>query len=226
MRSYVVAVVLLLTSFTCAVAQDIIVLRNGEEIECIVKVIGEEEIDYVLRNQPNGPMRRVDKQNVFSIVYANGAREYISTLDVKDKAQDSLGRLDNYTSFGIGIGLSYSGYGIRLQQRFGSDSEYALFVSMGTLESEFGFVVGGKYFVWGDVYTSVAVGPAGIIEQTHIPTGLVVDSWLVYGPIVKLGGDWHYAEEFGFGLNFGLGVAIPEFNRFDPAFDLGIFLKW
>lgn len=56
-------------------AQDIILLRDASEIEASVTEIDDESVVYRRFGDPDGPLRRVARSDVFAITYANGERE-------------------------------------------------------------------------------------------------------------------------------------------------------
>lgn len=56
-------------------AQDIIVLRNAEEIQAKVLIIGIDEITYKKWDNQDGPSYQIAKSEVFYIKYANGSKE-------------------------------------------------------------------------------------------------------------------------------------------------------
>jgi len=56
-------------------AQDIITLRNGNEIQAFVQNISEIEVKYKRSDNPNGPNYTLKKSDIFMIRYANGSRD-------------------------------------------------------------------------------------------------------------------------------------------------------
>ena len=64
--------------FFCAVnmaAQDVITLKNGEDIQSLVQEIGEVDIKYKKFDNPNGPNYTLKKSEIFMIRYANGSKD-------------------------------------------------------------------------------------------------------------------------------------------------------
>jgi hypothetical protein len=59
----------------CAYSQDILVLRNGDEVEVKVLEIKLSEIKYKKLNNLDGPIYTEEKINVFMIKYENGAKD-------------------------------------------------------------------------------------------------------------------------------------------------------
>ena len=56
-------------------AQDIITLKNGDDIQALVQEIGEVEVKYKKFDNPNGPNYVLKKAEIFMIRYANGSRD-------------------------------------------------------------------------------------------------------------------------------------------------------
>ena len=59
--------------------QDVITLKNGEDIQAIVTDIGENNIMYKKADNPNGPVYSLKKSEVFMIAYANGSKDVFTT---------------------------------------------------------------------------------------------------------------------------------------------------
>lgn len=62
-----------------AQAQDIITLRNGEDIQALVQEINDNDIKYKKFDNPNGPNYTLKKSEVFMIRYKNGSKDVFST---------------------------------------------------------------------------------------------------------------------------------------------------
>ena len=56
-------------------AQDVITLKNGDEIQALVQEIGIDEVKYKRFDNPDGPNYILRKSEVFMIRYANGSRD-------------------------------------------------------------------------------------------------------------------------------------------------------
>ena len=67
-----------------AFAQDVITLKNAEEIQAIVQEIGEVEIKYKKFENPNGPNYILKKSEIFTIKYENGSRD-VFVNEVSDR---------------------------------------------------------------------------------------------------------------------------------------------
>ena len=58
-----------------AFAQDVITLKNGDEIQALVQEVGDVEVKYKKLENPTGPNYTLKKSEVFMIKYENGSRD-------------------------------------------------------------------------------------------------------------------------------------------------------
>ena len=58
-----------------AFSQDIIVLKNGDDIQAIVQKVGIDEVEYKKFDNPNGPNYTLKKSDIFSIKFVNGSKD-------------------------------------------------------------------------------------------------------------------------------------------------------
>ena len=98
-------------------AHDIIMLKNGQEINVKVTEITLSEIKYKLFEHLDGPTRTVAKKDVFVVIYENGTREvFDSTTENKRNTNTSLsaqqGDISIGTNLKYGIGGGYRQIGI------------------------------------------------------------------------------------------------------------------
>ena len=70
-------------------SQDIITLRNGEEIKAKVKVIGDTEINYTKYSNIDGPQYTIAKEKVLFVRYENGEKE-IFNIETQETSNDVL----------------------------------------------------------------------------------------------------------------------------------------
>jgi hypothetical protein len=66
-------------SAVSAFAQDIITLKNGDDIEALIEKVGGEEIEDKTWNNQTGPVYVINKSEVFMIKYRNGSKEVFNT---------------------------------------------------------------------------------------------------------------------------------------------------
>jgi len=65
-------------------AQDIITMKNGDEIQAIVQDIGTDEMKYKRFDNPNGPTYSLKISRIVSIQYANGSKDVFAESIAKD----------------------------------------------------------------------------------------------------------------------------------------------
>ena len=81
MRTLIILFLLILTFSVHA--QDVITLRNGDEIKSKVTEITPSEIKYKQWDNLEGPTRVIEKTQVFFINYENGTREIFGTVNAQ-----------------------------------------------------------------------------------------------------------------------------------------------
>ena len=86
---------LLLTGMFSVNAQDIITLKNGDEIKAKVTEISSSEIKYKRFDNLEGPTIVIAKSEVFVIKYENGTREVINAIDGEKQTTVSKTASDN-----------------------------------------------------------------------------------------------------------------------------------
>jgi hypothetical protein len=65
--------------FNLLSAQDLIIMKNGDEVNGKIQEVGTTEIKYKKSAMPDGPMYTVLKSEVFMIKYENGTKEVFKT---------------------------------------------------------------------------------------------------------------------------------------------------
>ena len=63
-----------------ASAQDVIIRKNGDEIQAKVLAVSDSEIDYKKWSNQNGPTYTMSKDDVFMIKYIHGSSGLIGTF--------------------------------------------------------------------------------------------------------------------------------------------------
>ena len=74
-------------------AQDVLVLLNGDEIQCKVYEVGLEVIRIKRADNPGGPYYSIGKIDAFMIKYENGTKEVFSE-NFNSYVTNNLGRVD------------------------------------------------------------------------------------------------------------------------------------
>jgi len=62
-------------------AQDVIILKNGDEIQSVVSEIGLDAIKYKRFDNPEGPVYTLEKSKIFMIKYANGTKDVFGSQE-------------------------------------------------------------------------------------------------------------------------------------------------
>lgn len=75
LRINLLGIGLMLFSITATFAQDIITLKNGDDIKGLVQEIGETDIKYKKYENPKGPNYTLKKSEILMIRYANGTKD-------------------------------------------------------------------------------------------------------------------------------------------------------
>jgi len=88
--------------------KDIIVRRNGEEIESKVIEITPAEIKYKKLDNLDGPLFTINKSDVFMIMYANGTKDIFNQPDKTINAENE--NTDMYVQGKIDAVEYYKGY--------------------------------------------------------------------------------------------------------------------
>jgi hypothetical protein len=79
MKKVLTFIIALVGSATMSLAQDIITLKNGEEVKALVQEVGATEIKYKKFENATGPTYVLQKAEIFMIKYANGERDVFTT---------------------------------------------------------------------------------------------------------------------------------------------------
>lgn len=82
-------------SFINAYSQDILVKKNGDEIEVKVSKISDDEIEYKRWSNPDGPSYVVSKSKVFMIKYMNGDKDVFNETSVAAPTRPSVSEDSN-----------------------------------------------------------------------------------------------------------------------------------
>ncbi len=64
-----------------AAAQDVLLLRDAQEIRCRVEEVGERSVAYRSWGEDSGPLRRIGREKLVCITYANGEKEAFADSD-------------------------------------------------------------------------------------------------------------------------------------------------
>ena len=214
---------LMMLSFFIVKTQDLIELKSGEEIKAKIIEITETLIKYKEFEFQTGPIRNIEISKVFMIIYENGKREKFTietpetpketpkeTTEEPKKEKDPETIPEKYSEFSIsgGLGTSYGGIGLRLQQRWGYEKGVGLSGSFGLA----GFDLGFKMFAFKNSYIGIEMGALSIDEYYN----------RIYGIAIIGGGEYKFGKKKNIGINFSAGIGFPEGYSIYFAWELGL----
>jgi hypothetical protein len=210
----------LLLLFLCAFvmqmnAQDVIIKKNGEEINSKVLEISSSEIKYKRADYMDGPTYTIFRTEVFMIKYANGKKEMISNADVPYssdiKVEKKFEGFKYCISAGYGIGVGSHvwlyGYG---NNGYNSDASDGPLVGPfylkfeGRISDEWGIGINLAYLEkdWDYEYSQYYMYPYTTTYTEHY-------HYTSFSGLIRA--NWHFSESdkidpyFGFGLGFRNG---------------------
>ena len=86
-------------------AQDILVLRSGDEIQAKINEVGISEIKYKKFDNQSGPTYTILKSEVFMIKYQNGSKDVFDVAGSKEVSQSASKEKSSYKALGIKNGF-------------------------------------------------------------------------------------------------------------------------
>ncbi|MDZ4844082.1 MAG: hypothetical protein SH857_00885 [Chitinophagales bacterium] len=107
MKNSVVLFAIFLTCSIAASAQDVIIFRNGNEMQAKVSEVGTSEIKYQRFDNLSGPVYTINKKDVFMIKYENGTKDIITDLSSTNTSGDKKVMGTDYRSPGLAFLFSF-----------------------------------------------------------------------------------------------------------------------
>lgn len=71
----IIVLVIMMIGVNFGVAQDVITLKNGTDINALVQEVGDIEVKYKKFDNPNGPNYTLKKTEILIIRYTNGSKD-------------------------------------------------------------------------------------------------------------------------------------------------------
>jgi hypothetical protein len=222
-------------------SQDIITLRNGDQIKAKVIEVSIETIKYKDFDFQDGPLRNLKVSEVLVINYQNGQKDVFTQPKapiIEEKARPEVPKKvykGNYFMIGTGYGISYGGLGVRLQGRFGGAVGMGIHAGVGYFPGYSVLVGGGlKFFPFRGLYIDTQFGMTGYETYSEIWSGSYNSSYsdenALYGPTLMIGIDQVWGRRVGIGFNAALGASYninSEYdNNFFPEIDLGFLIRF
>jgi len=91
---FMLTVVILFGINNMAYSQDLILLKNGEEIKAVVNEVALDVIKYKKFENPDGPTYSIEKKSVFMITYKNGSKDIFSEQQTEIKPEQKQDELN------------------------------------------------------------------------------------------------------------------------------------
>ena len=94
----ILTIAALFSSICCALAQDIIILKDSKRIDAKIEEVSEETVKYKKWSNQEGPSFVINKSRLSVIVYANGEVEVVNsdaTIVQNDNSYANIEREDN-----------------------------------------------------------------------------------------------------------------------------------
>lgn len=88
MKKQIILTMLSLSALNLA-AQDIIVMKNGDEVEAKVTKVGTTEVEYHKWSNQDGPVYSVAKSDVFMVKYKNGEKDVFDNVSNSDDKEQT-----------------------------------------------------------------------------------------------------------------------------------------
>jgi len=103
----VVAIAICLAGSATMFAQDVITLKNGDDIKAIVQEIGTDEVKYKKFDNPNGPNYTLKKAEILIIRYENGSKDVFSeiTTNTQSDKQQKTTDISTHTELSFTSGM-------------------------------------------------------------------------------------------------------------------------
>jgi hypothetical protein len=205
-------------------AQDIIIKKNGDEINAKVLEAGTTEIKYKRFDNIDGPVYTIDKSDVFMIKYADGTKTIITQMDspgtsgqAKEMSNEKriFQKQKSYLSAAYGFG-TFLGWGnwdyyngeqytssttgpVYVKYEYGVTEDFGIGINLAYLEYKYSY----KYNSW---YNGTQV----YFTET--------DTYTSFSGLLRA--NWHFGQSekidpyYGFGLGYRTGTI--KYTSDDP----------
>ena len=193
----ILLLVAFVVAFGTAKAQDVIVLRNAEEIEAKVEAITPNQVTYKRWNNLEGPTYTINKTQVFYIKYKNGEKDVITSANSSATPITFSGYAN--------VGAIFDGYG--------AGPTFDITAGMKIYDYFYAGIATGFHSY---------LEPYEILFAAYIPIGVNLKGYLTknrkVNPYINctLGGFIGIGEEFaginGFHCQVGMGIYFKRFT--------------
>lgn len=226
----------------CLKSQDVIVKKDGTEIQAKVLELTTNVIKYKEYDFQDGPTRNIPMTEVFMIIYSNGKREVISPSIEAEKegpsyydpdsnspgassrtqAQNTTNyrRYGGFSSLSVGYGTSYGGTGLKFQYVTRGDQDdfrVGIHGGVGYLignPSGFLYSAGVNFFLYDYLFLNLQFGAFGKWEfSANNGFQSFYDSGTIFGPTFQLGYDIFFTDNFGLNIASGISIGIDDYSQ-------------
>ncbi len=171
-------ITLLLTLVLCItqtiVAQDIIVTRNSERIDCKVEKVEETAIEYKRTDNPDGPVFVIPTSKIASILYANGTVQVFEQTTTEPTTQQKPLRNPNIVLYRYeGSIWSHNGGKPENLRELLGEANYKEYLNANLNYSKGGVAI---TFGWIDAIVGLGLIYLGVTEQQ---TGLLIGGYVL-----------------------------------------------
>jgi hypothetical protein len=218
MRKVIIAILALLLKTGTGFSQDVIIMRNADEISAKVLEVTDDKVRYKKFTNLDGPVYSISQSEIFMIKYENGEKDVFTVSPTKSAGIDNQGDFKtrgftNITEFCFGIGTG----------EFDEDFAYGLHTVNGYLVNPH-FSVG--LGIGADKYKALLLVPIYADLRANILKGKV-------SPYVSLGAgysvavwnDFNHPVRGGVMVNPDLGVKLFVSRKTSLLFSIGYRLQ-
>jgi hypothetical protein len=217
MKKLILLLLLLLPKYFFA--QDIIVMRSGEEIQAKILEVNELEVKYKKFDYQDGPTFIVSKSKIFMIKYADGSKDVFSeTATAATSKKDSLYGSNiistNVFSFFWGD-ISFAYEHINKTGKFGLRIPFTIPIASSP-NNQLGGAVDFKFYLTKPGVAQYYLGPsiaAYVWDQNTFVGGIMFDN----------GVSFQATKHFNITLDAGAGIAHYDAYHQPAFFDLFIW---
>lgn len=174
-------------------AQDVIVLRNTDEIYAKVVEINPESVKYVQWDFQDGPVRIVDKRDIFFIKYQNGQKETFTSNDVIEDRSVEKKTFGKYIHRIKPQGYLYGG----------------MVFNGWYIGPSLDFTYGARFYDY--FFLGVELGYSCWFEKLYYDWGGYYWNWtsLQFASLrLNMKGYWPITEKISPFMNFGIGTSV------------------
>ena len=226
MKKLILFAILFVASYA-AKAQDIIVMRNADEVMAKVTAITQDEVTYKRWSNLEGPTYTISKSQIFYIKYENGEKDLMNAVSetraaVKQPRNNDASVLPvafrGYASVGTIFLSEVAGPTLDVSAGvFLFDHLYAgIEVGFHSLLEKYDYYEGDYYYGdddWGE-YSEVLFGgyiPLGVNLKGYLTKKFAVNPYLEcsLGAFIGIG---DFSGETGFHCRVGAGIEYKRFN--------------